>query len=475
MRLKSASSILLAFALAALLFGVDSRGAAEAATITVNTTDDELNTDGDCSLREAIQAANTDAAVDGCTSGSGDDVITLPAGTYTLSVPGTGEDSNAAGDLDITSNVTVNGDGANTTTINGGAIDRVLHIVSGTVSVSGVTITNGNAPGLAGGGILVSSGTSLTVANSTIASNTGDLGGGFSSSGALTIENSTISGNNALVGAGIRMTSGTVTITNTTISGNNASVGFGGGGMLVDAFGAVTVTFSNSTITGNSATNGGGIRILSEGPPPEIDLSNTILAGNTTTGSGPDCLGTITSQGHNLIQNTASCTIAGDTTGNITGQDPLLGSLADNGGPTQTHALRTGSPALGAGSPDQPGSGGKACEATDQRGIARPQGVRCDIGAFEFEPTPIQVNTTDDELNADGDCSLREAIQSANTHAAVDACSSGFGDDVITVPAGTYTLSVAGTGEDSNATGDLDVTSNVALNGAGASTTSISG
>ena len=70
----------------------------------------------------------------------------------------------------------------------------------------------------------------------------------------------------------------------------------------------------------------------------------------------------------------------------------------------------------------------------------------------------ITVTTTDDELNSDGDCSLREAIQAANTNAAVDACNPHIGAETITVPAGTYTLSIAGANEDANATGDLDIT-----------------
>jgi CSLREA domain-containing protein len=86
-----------------------------AAAITVNTTADELSTNGNCSLREAIQAANTDAAVDACTAGSGDDVITLPAGTYTLLLTGAGENANATGDLDILNNLTIDGAGAAST------------------------------------------------------------------------------------------------------------------------------------------------------------------------------------------------------------------------------------------------------------------------------------------------------------------------------------------------------------------------
>jgi len=90
---------------------------AHTATITVNTTDDELNDDGDCSLREAIQAANTDSAVDGCTAGSGADTITLPAGYYTLTIAGANEEDNATGDLDILDDLTINGDGEGYTVI----------------------------------------------------------------------------------------------------------------------------------------------------------------------------------------------------------------------------------------------------------------------------------------------------------------------------------------------------------------------
>ncbi|MCA9955524.1 MAG: CSLREA domain-containing protein, partial [Anaerolineales bacterium] len=82
-------------------------------TITVDTTADEVNTNGNCSLREAILSANGDTAVDSCTAGSGADVITLPPGTYTLSLAGAGENAAQTGDLDITADVTINGGGMN--------------------------------------------------------------------------------------------------------------------------------------------------------------------------------------------------------------------------------------------------------------------------------------------------------------------------------------------------------------------------
>src|SRR5262249_60691390 len=91
--------------------------------------------------------------------------------------------------------------------------------------------------------------------------------------------------------------------------------------------------------------------------------------------------GSLRSLGYNLIHDTQACDVEGDTTGNITGQDPKLGVLADNGGWTVTHAPGTSSPALDAGNPAPPGSGGAACAALDQRGFPRPLRGRGDIGA----------------------------------------------------------------------------------------------
>ena len=110
-------------------------GAVQAATITVNTTTDVVNsTDGLCSLREAITAANTDTvsgATGGeCTAGGGADTITVPAGTYTLTVAGTGEDSNVTGDLDVVGDLTLTGADAATTLIDGGLLDRVIDVKS---------------------------------------------------------------------------------------------------------------------------------------------------------------------------------------------------------------------------------------------------------------------------------------------------------------------------------------------------------
>ena len=104
------------------------RAKAIGAVINVDTTDDELNGDGDCSLREAVQSANTDLPVDDCEVGSAPDTILIPAGTYTLTLGGPGENGNAGGDLDITEDLTIQGAVSNTTIINADKLDRHIHV-----------------------------------------------------------------------------------------------------------------------------------------------------------------------------------------------------------------------------------------------------------------------------------------------------------------------------------------------------------
>jgi CSLREA domain-containing protein len=230
-----------------------------AASITVTTTDDELNADGDCSLREAIQAANTDTAIDACPAGSGLDTIIVPAGTYLLSISvfeDAPEYDNQQGDLDIGSDVTIEGDGAATTIIDGAGLDRqtggarVLQIITGQVYVSGVTIRNGFDDG--GGGIANNG--ALTLTNSTIADNSAGIGGGIANSGTLAIFDSTISSNSSTGwGGGIHNGSdGTLTIAGSMIADNHATQF--GGAIRNDG----TLTISNSTIAGNRAEDGGG-------------------------------------------------------------------------------------------------------------------------------------------------------------------------------------------------------------------------
>jgi hypothetical protein len=293
---------------------------------------------------------------------------------------------------------------------------------AGKLTVDGSTISGNSAD--VGGGVNNGEGT-LTISNSDITGNDGDGGGGVVQfgPGLTTVVDSTISGNTAATGgAGVRLNQGgTVNIIRTEISGNVAASGGGGaihngpegtqntvniiestisgnsadeGGGL---FNGVVATIKNSTISGNSSTTGGagvatvepdavtsvrsstitnnvGPGIGSEGL---TSIKNTIVANST---GGSDCDGTLTSAGFNLIENpSGGCNVGGNLSGNITGQDPKLGPLADNGGPTLTHLPLIGSPAFEAGSPDCPPPD------TDQRGVPRPQFNRCDIGADESE------------------------------------------------------------------------------------------
>ncbi|MCI0770028.1 MAG: DUF11 domain-containing protein, partial [Chloroflexi bacterium] len=193
----------------------------------------------------------------------------------------------------------------------------------------------------------------------------------------------TVSGNTLLSGAsgpggGIGNHIGTMTLTNSTVSGNTTGSSGDAGG--IDNSNGATLSLNNSTITGNVAgATGGGIR---NAIGSTVTFKNTIVAGNSAGTTGPDCEGALTSQGRNLVGIGTGCPSGG--TGDLTTADAKLGTLGDNGGPTFTHALQSGSPAINAGNPAAPGSGGNACESTDQRGVARPQGAACDIGAFEL-------------------------------------------------------------------------------------------
>lgn len=202
---------------------------------------------------------------------------------------------------------------------------------------------------------------------------------------------------------------GTVTLTNNTLSSNQAVDGSpgdpGGAGDASGGSRGEGGTGGEGTCDypdGHSGSNGSTGSSGSDGSPGsagspgtssaggiQVDngtatLKNTLLGGNTAN-SAPDCQGTLTSQGHNLVQNTEGCTLAGDPTGNITGQDPRLGPLQNNGGRTWTHALLPDSPAIDAAADN-------GCPATDQRGISRPRDgdgdgmAVCDIGAYEHAP-----------------------------------------------------------------------------------------
>ena len=427
----------------------------EGATFTVNSAVDAVDaapgngicaTTGPgqpCSLRAAIQEAN---------ARPGTDTITLPAGIYTFGIAGAGEDAGATGDLDVTETLTINGQAAATTIIDGNALDRVIDVpnlttnltindvtirhganglgagisVGGTSSVPAGTLIlsrcvvtdndatineGGGLQGGFGGGIWIAQGT-LVLASSTVSSNrigtTGLGGGGGVYAARFVIDGSTISGNTGQ-GLVIDTPAGPTTssLTNSSVSSNV------GRGIVLRAAGANAAnvwTFANVTVSNNlaegmfldldlapscltpacSATLNlnnvtavdnafSGLSLAFQSPGPNqmarVNASNSILDCDTNVNNA------LMGQGYNLFPSLAACQLdpASDLTGNVVAA-PGLGSLQNNGGPTFTKLPGGSSPAVNAG---RPGAGTYGCAATDQRGVARPVGARCDIGAVE--------------------------------------------------------------------------------------------
>ena len=381
-----------------------------AAIITVNSVaDDADGSDGECTLREAITAANTDTASGAtageCAAGSGEDGIDIGL-TGTVNLTGALPD--------LSTNLAIAGPGADEFTVrrDSGGDYRIFTVTSSSVvSISGMTIAGGNVPlGNDGGGILNNGGT-LTITSSTISGNSaGNDGGGISNEGGtLTITDSTLSSNTAQQGGAIFNDDGTLTITSSTISDNSARTG---SGVFSDTdLSGVTTTITNSTISGNTATVRGGGFFNFDGLSV---IEHSTITNNTApngTGSGVSSFGsastrtevlstiisanpgtdvdagqpnnTFVSRGYNLT-GTGNATGAFNQRGDQVGvTDPKLGALSDNGGPTQTHALLSGSPAINAIPQGTNGCGTTFAE--DQRGVSRPQGSACDIGAFELE------------------------------------------------------------------------------------------
>ena len=252
-----------------------------------------------------------------------------------------------------------------------------------TVTINDLAINNGNVLGTERGGAIRNLG-NLTLNRSSIRGNRAENnGGGINNApgAVMVINDSTIAGNEVqggsagVTGGGIS-NEGSLTIRNSTISGNTSSNDGGGIGNIG------TLNLDSVTVTGNTASGaslgafGAGVY---NGGFGSLATRNSILAGNL---GAEDCYTflSITDGGHNLVQTQANCGFVNGANDNIVGQDPLLGPLRSNGGPTQTHALLPGSPAINAGDTDL---------TTDQRGIARPQGGTDDIGAFEVEAGTI--------------------------------------------------------------------------------------
>jgi hypothetical protein len=252
--------------------------------------------------------------------------------------------------------------------VSGGGIDN-----AGVLSLSDVVVSGNSATGN-GGGIANRANASLNLHNVTISGNKATSGGGIANDAGGTVSGdaTTISGNivTDIGGAIINRSKGVVTLTNSTISGNKiftkGTTTLAGGGGGIDSFGA-TVIGTNVTFAGN-ASSVGNDGVSTDGG---FTLKNSIVADG--------CAGKVISGDYNIGGTTAlPCGFTGPH--DQPNVNPLLAPLADNGGPTQTHALMPGSPAI-----DKGGSSANQCPAVDQRGTSRPQGAACDSGAFELE------------------------------------------------------------------------------------------
>ena len=345
------AGLLLSFSLHAAVLEVEGPQDSLAGAPTINH----------CTLRKAIINANTDtAAYPQCAAGSGTDTIVfLVPMTITFTIAGAGEDAALTGDLDVTSDIIIQGI-AGGTVIDGGDLDRVFDVKPGaSLTLNDITITNGT--GLGSGGAILANGATLHVNRSTISAshvNGGDGGAIYATNSTTTIDSSTISGNSAAHhGGAIVVDGGTAAITSSTITNNSSG-------------------FSNLT---------GGIRNLGT-----TTLRNTIVAGNAGVDL-PNLDGTFTSLGYNVIGplgtavgNPTITATTGDQIG-VTDASVHLGALANNGGPTSTHALLAGSVALD--------KGHASGATTDQRGLTRPcddaglanaaGGDGGDVGAYE--------------------------------------------------------------------------------------------
>jgi hypothetical protein len=338
--------------------------------VTINGTGHTVIVDGGCTLTNGV-----------CTSGG----VTMfgVIGAVTASISGLTIQhgyigiSNNGGTLTVTSSIL---SGNSTTGIyNNGTLTATnstltdndgggIYNNSGTVTVTGSTLSGNSAD--TGGGIYNLSGF-LTVTNSTLSANTASGtsgGGGIYNLDILLVQSSTLSGNSASGGGGIYSNGLSAVVRNSTLSGNTANQGGGianfGLGLLVQS----------STLSGNSASSSGG-GVYNCPCATQMSLNNTIVAGNTA-GTLPDVDGTGAVNFHDLI-----------------GGIPLIGAFGNYGGPMQTFPLLPGSPAIDAGDDTTCAQAG----STDQRGIARPQGAHCDIGAFESQGFALAKTSGDNQ------------------------------------------------------------------------------
>jgi CSLREA domain-containing protein len=370
---RRAAFVLLAGSLALSWTVVGAPSALGAPTLTVDTFDDTFDgscADGDCSLREAVEAVDAGGTV------------RLPPGFYLLSRSGPGPH---AGDVDLARPMTIVGVGETGSFLEASSLGDRVFDVRADVHLRRLTLLGGS-PVDTGGILRARSGTTRVTSTTLFGGRAAD-GGAVSvgDGGAVTIDRSWITASRATGrGGGLRVR-GTTTLLRSTVSENRAS---GGGGLFVGSTADLSVV--ESTVSRNAADRGGGIRAVGDvqlfsstlvanraevGGGVLVWISSTttaahsMFARNEASVRGALCVRRLVSEGFNVSE-TRGCGLTGST--DLAGTDPLIGALKQNGGPTPTHAVKVGSPAI-----DRGGD----CAGRDQRGAPRED---CDSGAYEL-------------------------------------------------------------------------------------------
>ncbi len=337
--------------------------------ITVNTLDGGSDPAPLCTLRDAITAANNEAVQNGCAAGSGNDTIVFAPGligTVTL----------ASTLPDIETDLTIEGPATGGIAISGKhAVELIsigmLNPAIRTVALRNLTFTESESEF----GAAINNNGILTVNNCTFSDNHGN-GGAIGSIGTLTVTNSTFVGNSALVGGALGATPGpagkAIKVVKSTFYGNTATQA---GAIFA---GGITLEVDNSTFLGNTASMGGSIF----SPISVVKLKGVILAGSS---GANNCDGMITDNSFNISDDDSCGFTAADSRNNT---NPMLdpAGLADNGGPTETIALQSGSPAIGFDTDCTDQATPPNTILTDQRLFKRPNSpTKCDSGAYEHD------------------------------------------------------------------------------------------
>ena len=362
------------------------------ATITVTTTDDE--NDGDTSSITALQASSGGTgislreAIIAANNTSGADTIVLGSGTYVLSITGSGEDASATGDLDINTEITIQGASANTTIIDASSIsDRIAEIrASGVLTLNSLTMSGASTSSF-GAGAFVSSGRTLNATDVIFDNNTSTgKGGHIRALGNVNLDRVALMGGSADRGGAIDIVGGSTSLTNVTVSGNTATESEGGGGIFISSG---SLNLVHTTVADNAANSGpgGGLNLTGGG----LNMSYSIIADNTASSGGNDLNGNFITGGYNIIEDNSGFTGASGT--DIVGSDPGLSSLTLSDG-THVHTFTDSSIAHDAAT--------GSSQILDQAGALRDASP--DIGAYELS-TPI-VERTIANATSDGGLSL---------------------------------------------------------------------